>query len=119
MAKTTGAASSRTWVTNVAILVVPEARDLSFVPESREADTVLEAREADTVPEAREADTVPALSSTHPAGDDSPSVIGPGSARPTLRRHSMAPQTRVADTARSSPRSRATSSARANCSAPG
>src|SRR6266702_2663370 len=115
MAKTTGAASSRTWVTNVAILVVPEARDLSFVPEvrdssfvpeAREADTVPEAREADTVPEAREADTVPALSSTHPAGDDSPSVIGPASARPTLRRHSMAPQTRVADTARSSPRSR-------------
>src|SRR6266487_2598565 len=92
MAKTTGAASSRTWVTNVAMLVVPEARDLSFVPEARDSSFVPEAREADTVPEAREADTVPALSSTHPAGDDSPSVIGPASARPTLRRHSMAPQ---------------------------
>lgn len=52
----------------------------------------------------------PDWSTTQPAGVPGTSVIWPGSGRPAFRRDSIAPQTLVAATGSSSPRSRRISS---------
>ena len=91
---TTGSASSRTLVTNVAMLVVgeacvagtvPEAREAGTVPEAREGDFAAVAREGDFVADALGADTAPAPRSTPLPGGGSPPVIRPGRPRPVLR----------------------------------